>query len=249
MPESPDLQRTSRLQSILTVIVGTVLFFLIVGIAGRGLGHLLRDYASRSIRRRATVAITGSMIGEIIVVSLLILFLRGRKQSLRDLGLWRFAPLRGWVVAILFTAIFLWLTFTSVLRGHAPLTEVSLFHVYNSLIAGIVAGFVEEIFFRGFVMTELKWSGFGGTVQVIVAGVLFGIAHSGWGLFSKHIDWPALIGAVIGTTILGAAFAVAYLASRRSLMPVIACHMVMDLLIEPWLIVAGLSAALSSHPH
>lgn len=102
---------------------------------------------------------------------------------------------------------------------------------------------MEEIFFRGFVMSELKWAGLGGTVQVIASGILFGISHSGWGLFSSHADWRVLIGSVIGTAVLGGALAIAYLASRRSMMPVVTCHLVMDLLIEPWLILTALSAA------
>lgn len=44
------------------------------------------------------------------------------------------------------TGLYLWMTFAAVLRGQARLGEASLFHIYNSLVAGVVAGFVEEIF-------------------------------------------------------------------------------------------------------
>jgi membrane protease YdiL (CAAX protease family) len=83
---------------------------------------------------------------------------------------------------------------------------------------------------------------------VIAAGLLFGIAHSGWGLFSGQVNWRALISSVTATTILGLAYAIVYLASRRSLMPVIAGHLVMDILIEPWLLLAAMTGVLT-RPH
>lgn len=247
MATSADTVRISRLQAVATVIVATVLFLVIVGLVGSGLGDLLRDYAARALRAHATVTITGSAVGELIVIALLIVYLGRRGHSLRDFGLWRAAPVHGWIIASLVTAIFVWVTFGA-LRGHAALTEVSVFHIYNSLLAGLVAGFVEESFFRGFVMSELRWGGFGGITQVIVSGVLFGIAHSGWGLFSSHLNWSALVGSVIATMVLGWGFALAYLASRRSLMPVIAGHLIMDCLIEPWLVLTAVSAA-TGQPH
>lgn len=188
------------------------------------------------------------MAGEIVVLVLLVLFLQSHGRSLRDLGLWHAAPLRGWLLAAVFTALYLWMTFAAVLRGHAGLGEISLFHLYNSLVAGVVAGFVEEIFFRGFVMTELKRSGFGATIQVLAAGVLFGIAHSGWGLFSGQVNWQALIGSAVMTSLLGIAFAITYLASRRSLMPVVAGHLIMDLIIEPWLLLVAMGGGML-RPH
>jgi uncharacterized protein len=244
LPASP----ASRLRSVITVILGTILFSVIVGVASKGLRLLLQGHVATTLRTRATFAISGSALGEIIVLILLVLFLGLRGRSLRELGLWKGSPLRGWIVATVFTALYLWMTFVAVLRGHAALTEVTAFHIYNSLAAGIAAGFIEEIFFRGFVMSELKWSGFGATVQVIASGVLFGIAHAGWGLFAAKVNWAALFGSIVATTILGLLFAIAYLASRRSLMPVIVGHLIMDLLIEPWLVLTALAGTVV-HPH
>ncbi len=82
------------------------------------------------------------------------------------------------------TAFYVWVVFMSVLRDQPGMTEVSGFHIYTSLAAGLSAGFVEEVFFRGFVMSQLRWSGFGSGVQVIVSAVCFGVAHVGWGC------WP-----------------------------------------------------------
>jgi membrane protease YdiL (CAAX protease family) len=239
---------TSRPKALSTVVLGTMLFVVIVGIAGRAVASMFQREAGASARAPVTVRLSGAMLGEILVLLLLVLYLRGRGRSLRDLGLRKTSPARGWILAAIFTGLYLWMTFAAVLRGHAALGEISVFHIYNSLAAGIVAGFVEEIFFRGFVMSELEWSRLGPAVQVIAAGLLFGIAHSGWGAFSGRVNWPALIGSVTATTILGLAFAIVYLASRRSLMPVIAGHLVMDVVIEPWLLLAS-TAAVMRQPH
>jgi membrane protease YdiL (CAAX protease family) len=48
-------------------------------------------------------------------------------------------------------------------------------------------------------------------------------------------------GAVIGTSIFGLFCAGVYLLSRRSLMPVIACHGLVDFVIEPWLFMLAVS--------
>jgi membrane protease YdiL (CAAX protease family) len=97
------------------------------------------------------------MVSEVIVLILLVLFLRHRAVRLRQIGLWLPSPLRGWIAAAVVAALFIWFNLTLPLRNEQNLAELSLFHIYNSLIAGIVAGFVEEIFFRGFFMRD--WLG------------------------------------------------------------------------------------------
>ena len=60
---------------------------------------------------------------------------------------------------------------------------------------------------------------------------------------SGVFTWELLGGAVIGTTVFGVFCAAVYLMSRRSLMPVIACHGLIDLVIEPWLFMVAVSMA------
>jgi len=248
MAETSGRERSPRLRSLSRVVLGAVCFLLIMRLVGRSIALLCQGRFPETPRTLVTVRLSSAAIGEIVLLILLVLWLRWHGRSLRDLGLWRASPLRGWIVGAIFTGLYLASTFLGPLRGHAALGEVSFFHIYNALIAGVVAGSVEEIFFRGFVMSELRWSGFGTTVQVIASGVLFGIAHFGWGLVSGKIDWPALAGAVIATTILGLMYAITYRVSRYSLMPVIAGHLVMDVIIEPWLLLAAVTGVMG-HSH
>ncbi len=146
------------------------------------------------------------------------------------------------------TALYVAVVFTSVLRNQSGMGEVSLFRISTSLAAGLSAGIVEEVFFRGFIMNQLKWSGFGSTVQVVLSGVCFGVAHVGWGLLAAKPQVGMAVGAMVTTSILGVLYALVYLSSRRSLLPVILGHSVMDLLIEPWLVMVTLGAT-TSHLH
>lgn len=246
-PYSPSaISKSSRSGSIVAILVGTLLFLLIVGLTSTGLRVLLQNHIPATPRARTTLTITGSALGEIIVLLLLVLFLRSKGRCLGDLGLWRASPLRGWVIAAVVTALYVAATLMGALRGRALLGEASVFHIYNSLVAGIAAGFIEEIFFRGWIMSELCESGFGRFAQVLASGLLFGFAHIGWGLTGGKVHAAAFVGAFLSTSVLGILYAITYLASRRSLMPVIAGHVIMDVLIEPWLVLAALGGTIAS---
>ena len=236
--EIPD---TTRLRSLVTVVVASAVFVLVVCTLDFAAKSLFAGTVTASLRARATVELSGAMVGEILALVLLVLFLRWRGVSLRQLGLWARSPVRGWVAAAVVAALFIAFNLALPLRGHGHLGEVSLFHIYNSVTAGVVAGFVEEIFFRGFFMTELAWAGFGKTAQVLISAILYGLVHSAWGLASGMFTLQLVGGAVIGTAVFGLFCAGVYLLSRRSLMPIIAGHAAIDFVIEPWLFLVALS--------
>lgn len=238
----------SRLRSLVTVTVGTVLFLTIIGVISKSLRWLFQSHIETTLRSQTALTISGSALGEMVVLILLILFLRLRGRSLGDLGLEQNSPLRGWILAAVMTALYVWLVFVSALRNQSGMGELSAFHICTSLAAGLSAGIVEEVFFRGFIMNQLKWSGFGPTVQVAMSGIYFGVAHVGWGLLSAKPQVNMAVGAMVTTSFLGVLYALVYLSSRRSLLPVIVGHTVMDILIEPWLIMSTLGVA-TAHLH
>lgn len=166
---------------------------------------------------------------------LLIAGIRG--QSIRDLGWRRGAPLAGWVVALAVVVLYCAFTLAGPAMRHAPiLTDWSLFRVGTALAIGISAGICEETIFRGFVMTQARDGGAGPVVQVVLSAVLFGCAHFGWGGLTGSFQIWAMVASIVATIFLGTMLAVTYLAAKRSLMPVIAAHAVIDMVIEPWLL-------------
>lgn len=75
--------------------------------------------------------------------------------------------------------------------------------------------------------------------QVLLSAVVFGLGHSSWILLRGEASfaWPA----VVATSVLGGLLAVVYLVGGRNLLPAIAAHSLIDLVVEPWLMLAAVS--------
>lgn len=104
----------------------------------------------------------------------------------------------------------------------------------------LVTGTMEEIWFRKLVMDWALHHGEGAVVQVVASAAIFGVAHGIWGLFGRQ--WRVAVGATLATGALGGLLAIVYLIGGRQLAPCIWAHMLINLAIEPWLIVAAVSA-------
>jgi CAAX protease family protein len=102
----------------------------------------------------------------------------------------------------------------------------------------LVTGLFEEIFFRRSVMDYAMQHGAGAAMQVVYSAVIFGLAHGVWGLFGGV---RAGVGAMISTGILGGLLAGTYLLGERSLLPCAASHIAINLVLEPWLLLAATS--------
>lgn len=175
------------------------------------------------------------LIWSLFAAAWVLLKLRG--QSLADIGWGRPARVLGWVLAVLFAALYGSGTLFGMVKAGAPAaTDWSLWRIAIALGIGVSAGICEETVFRGFVMTQARDGGAHWSVQVLLSALLFGLAHMGWGGLSGHVQLSQMIGAMTATAILGLMMAATYLASRRSLTPAIFAHGVIDVMIEPWLL-------------
>lgn len=161
---------------------------------------------------------------------LLVVLTRATNKSFADLG-WgrpttRFALVAGIVVGLLYSVF----TLSSPVFGSSA-TEVSLFKAWGAFV-GVVGALVEEIAFRGFVMTELKEAGLPSLAQALVSALLFSLIHGGYGLLRGQF---VLLPGLGLTFVLGLVLAGLYLAGRRSLTPPTVAHGLINLVIEPWL--------------
>src|ERR1700679_166564 len=102
----------------------------------------------------------------------------------------------------------------------------------------LVTGLFEEMFFRRFLMDLAQHHGAGAAEQVGVSALSFGLVHGVWALFG---GFRAGVGATISTAVLGAAHAGVYILSERSLLPCATSHIVINLILEPWLILSATS--------
>jgi len=82
--------------------------------------------------------------------------------------------------------------------------------------------------------------GFASVTQVIISGIAFGLAHAGWTLLAKR-DLKFSLPAIISTSILGVFLAIIYLAGGRNLAPCIFAHVMINVVIEPWLMLSAFS--------
>jgi membrane protease YdiL (CAAX protease family) len=227
----------------MNAVLASVAFYALVTIGTGVVRRLMAGHLDAGPRAQATIRLTGSIVGQVATILLLALYLRRRGGSLADLGFGRPARRRGFIAAGVLALLTIALMLGGPLRGRAPLAEASLFHLYTSAVAGLGAGFCEEILFRGFVTTELSLAGAGRVVQVLASGLLFGLAHAGWSTLGASFDLRLLLGSVVPTAVFGMLYAVVYLVGGRSLTPVIAGHVATDMVIEPWLILAALSGS------
>jgi membrane protease YdiL (CAAX protease family) len=155
------------------------------------------------------------------------------------------SPPLGWILAVLVTALFVWhgVSLPSV-REH--LLRPSWLKVLAIGLA-VAAGILEEIFFRQILMDWAQKLGWGAALQIILSAVVFGLAHAIWAFFRG--SWRAGVGAMIATGVLGLMLAIVYLAGNRSLGPCVASHFVIDVFLEPGLVLAAVRGEMGKRVH
>ena len=148
--------------------------------------------------------------------------LRGR--SFADLGFNRAGTFLPWVVVIAVEALLVAVE----LRG--PIGHVgdrfNPYALYAASMIGLTAAFSEEVFFRGFLMEELRRGGFGNAAQVVISMLFFGAAHLSY-IPSDIYGWTI----PLGTALVGGFWSVIYIWSKRSLWPVITAHCINDFIV------------------
>jgi membrane protease YdiL (CAAX protease family) len=193
--------------------------------------HLNGPRDTVALRAASSIVLVWAMFGAAWFI------LRMRGQTLSDIGFGRPTRLWGWALAILFAALYGGGTLMGMMKAGAPVTtDWSFFRIAIALGIGISAGICEETVFRGFVMTQAGNAGLHWSLHILLSAILFGLAHMGWGGMSGHVQMQQMIGAMSATAILGLMMAATYVAGGRSLTPVIFAHGIIDILVEPWLL-------------
>jgi membrane protease YdiL (CAAX protease family) len=142
----------------------------------------------------------------------------------------------GWLLAFVVSAIYI------AVAARLPSVRENLFRISWLKLLGIAvaisAGILEEVVFRRWIMNHLQDRHHAGIMwQIIISGLAFGLAHGVWGLMGKSLR--AAIGATVATGILGIGLAIVFVASGRNLAPCIVAHFLINLLIEPGLVLAA----------
>jgi membrane protease YdiL (CAAX protease family) len=149
------------------------------------------------------------------------------------------APPLAWILATITAIAYVLYTMKSIPLVLAKQKEISLFKLLG-ILSAVVGGIVEEVFFRRWIMDMFMSGGFNPILQVIISGIAFGLAHTSWTLLAKR-DFKATLPAIISTSILGIFLAIIYLAGGRNLGPCIFAHVLINIVIEPWLMLSAVS--------
>ena len=79
---------------------------------------------------------------------------------------------------------------------------------------------------------------------MIISAITFGLLHFSWSLFGGNIKTG--IGSAISTIVLGLFLAFIYVVAERNVLPSIIAHMLINLFVEPWLILNAVSSTSKS---
>lgn len=145
----------------------------------------------------------------------------------------------AWVLAAIAGIVYIAYTLKAIPFVASMQHEISLFKLLG-ILSAVVGGIVEEVFFRRWIMDNFMSGGFAPILQVIISGVAFGLAHAVWTLLAKR-DLKFSLPAIISTSILGVFLAIIYLAGGRNLGPCIFAHVMINVVIEPWLMLSAVS--------
>ncbi len=151
-----------------------------------------------------------------------------------------FAPGRwgtavGWAAAMVVVLIFTGLA-CRLPSVRENLVRPSLLKVLAIGVA-IFAGTLEEVVFRKWVMDGLRDGGYGAGIQILGSALSFGAVHAVWGLLGKSLR--AATGAMLSTAFLGGMLGIVYVLAARSLASCIFAHFLINVFIEPGLVLAA----------
>jgi hypothetical protein len=149
------------------------------------------------------------------------------------------APPLAWILATIVVIVYVLYTMRAIPLVASMQREISLFKLLG-ILSALVGGIVEEVFFRRWTMDMFMKGGFNPILQVIISGVAFGLAHTSWTLLAKR-DFKVTLPAILSTSILGIFLAIIYLAGGRNLGPCIFAHVLINIVIEPWLMLSAVS--------
>jgi uncharacterized protein len=149
------------------------------------------------------------------------------------------APPLAWILATITAIAYVLYTMRVIPFVFAKQREISWFKLLG-ILSAVVGGIIEEVFFRRWIMDMFMSGGFAPILQVIISGVAFGLVHASWTLLAKR-DFKATLPAILSTSILGIFLAIIYLVGGRNLGPCIFAHVLINIVIEPWLMLSAVS--------
>ena len=179
---------------------------------------------------------SGFLIGAFVQVALVLIgaYLVGLKDLQRAIAATFAASNRqAWTIAAIATAIHISTAMLVFLPQPERVWELSGLNLILSAVPA-ADGWSQEVLFRGYVLFRLARAGVNAIAQILISGSLFAAIHFG---YAGESAWETLT-PLVGTFMLGCFYAWAVQSGRGSLKPVICCHMLIIVILQPWLALA-----------
>ena len=220
--------RSKVTTSLRPVLVVTVLFIVVSQVTAVLLPNLLADGSALSARQVTLAVLVAVFITEACIAAGIARRERRLGTSWRQLGLTGNTSTRAVVAGVVVGVVYGLLTVAIPTMRAQPLLELSLFKLAGVVSTAVGAAAFEEFVFRGWMIDRFVRRGLSRRAQVLLSGLGFASFHG--------------VGAPT-TFILGVILAVIYTGSaRRSLVPAIVGHGIVNLIIEPWLFLSFVQA-------
>jgi hypothetical protein len=136
----------------------------------------------------------------------------------------------AWIIAGIATAIHIGTAMLVFLPQPERVWELSQLNLILSAVPA-ADGWSQEVLFRGYVLFRLARAGIPAMAQILLSGSLFAAIHFG---YAGETLW-AIVAPLVGTFMLGCFYAWAVQSGRGSLKPVICCHVLIIVILQPWL--------------
>jgi hypothetical protein len=182
---------------------------------------------------------TGSSFLIGAVVQLLLVLVGAYLVGLKDLreaiaNTFKRSSREAWVIAGIATAIHIGTGVLAFLPDAREVWELSSRNLVLSLVCS-PDGWSQEVLFRGYVIYRLARATVAPATQILLSGALFAAIHFG---YAGDTAWT-IIAPLVGTFVLGCFYAWAVRRGGGSLKPVVCCHILIVIVLQPWLALAS----------
>ncbi|MBW3568534.1 CPBP family intramembrane metalloprotease [Candidatus Parcubacteria bacterium] len=210
------------LRLILPAVIYSLLFALIV-IFPLYIFHI--SEISLSLQSATSVSLLGFALIELIILALVVYWLKKDGRSLKDLGLGKPTTRKALALGVLVGLLWAGGIVADLGFKAEQLLTLDQFKLWG-ILTGIVIAFSEEVIFRGFLITELKRLKYNVWIQLLVSSLLFAFIHG------PTAPFAFVLGIILGGL---------YIFSRYSLTPIIVAHILVILLVEPYLVMESVA--------
>jgi hypothetical protein len=231
MPVKFERQQVYAAAEVVSV-AGVYILISTTAVGAADVSSLFPESWSSAERSTGSGFLTGALVQVLLV--LLGAYLLGLKDLRRAIAASFAASTRkAWIIAAIATAIHIGTGLLLFLPQPERVWELSELNLILSAVPA-ADGWSQEVLFRGYVLFRLVRAGVPSGVQILVSGGLFAAIHLG---YAGETAW-AILTPLVGTFMLGCFYAWAVRSGGESLKPVICCHMLIIVILQPWLALA-----------